>query len=177
MKNIIGHKFSRLTVTKFAGQDKHHNSKWVCICSCGNTKIVTGNSLKTGGVKSCGCLFKEYLEKQRKIMTTFNLTHGLSKTSEYRAWQNMKDRCYNPNCHCFCDYGGRGIKVCNSWLESFEIFYKDMGPKPCKTSLDRIDNQGNYCFSNCKWTTAKEQNHNRRKNGTGRRSVHKNHEN
>jgi len=89
-------------------------------------------------------------------------THGKSKTSEYKAWQDMKYRCYNPNNKDYPNYGGRGIAVCDRWLESFDNFLEDMGRKPgIKYSLDKIDNDGNYEPGNCRWATQKEQGYNK----------------
>ena len=92
-------------------------------------------------------------------------THGQSnpKTAEYTAWVNMKRRCYDKNRECYPDYGGRGIIVCEEWLQSFEAFFKDLGPRPSNQhSLDRIDVNGNYCTENCRWSTKDIQQNNRR---------------
>jgi hypothetical protein len=94
----------------------------------------------------------------------FQPTHGLSHTSEYQAFRAMYNRCYRPNTHNYCNYGGRGITICDRWLNNFEAFYEDMGPKPSpQHSLDRINNNENYSPSNCRWATALEQIHNRRR--------------
>ena len=92
-------------------------------------------------------------------------THKMSKTPEYRAWFNMKQRCFNPNNVYYFNYGGRGITVCDRWKNSFENFFADMGLKPTpKHSIDRIDNDDNYCPDNCKWSTRVEQANNQRNN-------------
>jgi hypothetical protein len=91
-------------------------------------------------------------------------THGMWKTTEYRIWQMMKDRCSNPNKKTYHRYGGRGIQVCERWKTSFVNFYQDMGPRPEKKTLDRVDNDGHYCPDNCEWRTKKEQSNNRNNN-------------
>ena len=92
-------------------------------------------------------------------------TNGMSKTPEYKAWYNMKDRCFNPNHKCYSDYGGRGIKICDRWKNSFQNFFLDMGSRPtAKHSLDRIDNNADYFPKNCRWATKAEQVNNKRNN-------------
>lgn len=91
-----------------------------------------------------------------------NATHRLSKTSTYRSWCGMKARCYNKKNKSYKDYGGRGIKVCGKWINSFESFIKDMGLKPAGSQLDRINNNGNYCKNNCRWVSPRENSNNRR---------------
>ncbi len=153
--NIVGLKFGRLLVESFAGI-KHKMTTWLCVCDCGNKCVTTVTKLKSGHTSSCGCLQKELISIRAK-------THGCSTLPEYKAWKGMKTRCYNTNRKSYKDYGGRGIKVCDRWLESFENFYEDMGEKPTqKHSLDRVDNDGNYEPGNCRWATIKEQMYNRR---------------
>ena len=125
-------------------------------CECGTIKPVFYTYIKSGRSKSCGCL-------QRDKWKNINTKHLLHNTTEYSSWCNMKTRCTNPNFKQYKDYGGRGITICKEWLDSFEQFYKDMGPKPKGMTLDRIDNNKGYEPLNCKWSTYSEQNKNRRK--------------
>ena len=125
-------------------------------CICGNIKSVMYTYIKTGRSKSCGCI-------QKNIFKTRFIKHNKRNTSEYVTWKNMKARCFNVKYKQWKDYGGRGITVCDRWLNSFINFYEDMGPKPGpKYSIDRINVNGNYEPSNCKWSTPAEQNRNKR---------------
>lgn len=159
---LNGKKFNKLLVIRETGRGIE--LKWVCKCDCGNTKVVRGSDLKRGFVKSCGCW-------NSQVVTKRNTTHNLSKTRFYRIWQAMKDRCLNPNNYRYKYYGSRGITIDIKWLE-FENFKKDMYKsyqEHCKkfgiknTSIDRVDNNGNYKLSNCRWATQKEQINNSRK--------------
>ena len=125
-------------------------------CRCGNKFETQISKIKNKHTKSCGCLTK---------LVNHGKTHGLSETVEYKTWLNIKGRCYNLNEKHYKDYGGRGIKVCDRWLESFEAFLEDVGKRPeGKYSLDRKNNNGDYCKENCRWATDLEQANNKRNN-------------
>lgn len=147
-KNLLGQVFGRLTVISRSNNDKWNNAKWLCRCECGNEKIISGQLLRNGEARSCGCI-------KRK--------HGQSNTPTYRSWMRMRERCCRPGDKRYKDYGGRGIIVCDRWRNSFENFFADMGERPSsKHSIDRIDVNGNYEPGNCRWSTTVEQRHNRR---------------
>jgi hypothetical protein len=155
--DLTGRIFGRLKVLNFVNSEKY--TKWRCVCECSNELTVLANNLKRGTTKSCGCLQKESASKVNKV-------HGLKNTPEYRAWINMKNRCYNQHDKRYSDWGGRGIKVCDRWLHSFESFLSDMGKKPTRLhSLDRHpDINGNYEPGNCRWATMPQQNRGKRNN-------------
>lgn len=159
-KELIGKKFHRLTVVSFVEMRGKH-SYWLCKCDCGNEMITRRNSLMMNHTKSCGCFQKEKLiEGIIKRCTT----HGKRHSKEYNSWRAMVQRCNNPKQEKYLIYGARGISVCDRWLK-FENFYADMGDKPSpKHSIERINNEGNYEPSNCKWATPKEQMNNMRRN-------------
>jgi hypothetical protein len=156
--DISGKRYGRLTVLSFAGiYDRCRASVWRCRCDCGQEVNVHGSNLKRGASASCGCLRLERLRS--KI-----IKHGASKTPEYLAWRNMLRRCTKPGTGGWELYGGRGIRVCESWLE-FDNFLQDMGKRPsAKHTLERVNTNGNYEPSNCTWTTQHEQARNRRTN-------------
>ena len=164
--DLSGQKFGRLTVISRA-KSNTRDARWLCKCICGNEKIILGYNLKNGITKSCGCLQRELSSKRLK-MNNHQRKHGLYGTRIYRTWAHMKERCYNPTANNYCNYGGRGIKVCQCWKNSFQAFYDDVSKLPHfgekGYSLDRINNDGNYEINNVRWATAKEQANNQRTN-------------
>lgn len=162
-KDLTDKRFGRLVVI---AENGHYGNEivWLCRCDCGKIKTIRGGSLRTGKTLSCGCFNKEVTIDRSKIT---NRKHGLCAngviTSEYRTWQHMIGRCTQPSRKDYKNYGGRGISVCERWKDSVQDFLKDMGPKPsAKHSLDRIDVNGNYEPSNCRWATWREQRMNQR---------------
>lgn len=152
--DLTGRRFSRLTAIRVAGRDSTGRFEYLCRCDCGQEKTVRGSNLTSGHVKSCGCLLREADQ---------GITHGLSHAPEYIVWLSMKRRCSNPKNESFKYYGGRGIKVCDRWLHSFENFLDDMGSRPSpEHSIDRINVDGDYEPSNCRWATLSEQARNKR---------------
>lgn len=158
--DLSGMRFGNLKVIKlgdyYLDKSGDKRRKWICKCDCGNTKMALSNELKSGRIKSCGCLKHK----------PYHTTHGLSETRLYRIWGNMKSRCNNPKVDCYENYGGRGISICEEWANDFNKFYQwamNNGYSDNLT-LERINNDGNYMPSNCKWTTSKEQSRNKRVN-------------
>jgi hypothetical protein len=144
-----GERHGRWVLSSYAG-----TSRWNCVCDCGTKRFVQTRDLTSGKSTSCGCLRDEQRHRYRK-------THGGSSTRAYGIWLHMRDRCNNPNNLRYALYGGRGITICERW-NSFANFYADMGEPPEGRSLDRINNDGNYEPSNCRWATQREQVHNSR---------------
>lgn len=146
MKTLTqGQQFDRLTALIFFKKKDGHQY-WRFRCSCGTEKVLAINNVTSGQTKSCGCRRVEVSTK-----------HGLAYHPLYKTWEMMIQRCTNPKYDQYNNYGGRGIKVCDSWRE-FPNFLKDVGEKPSEElTLDRKNNEGNYEPGNVRWATRKEQ--------------------
>lgn len=149
--DLTGKRFALLTVVERVVDTKP--IKWVCLCDCGNTKIIHGSAIKQKLTMSCGC----YLNK-------IKTKHGYYKAPEYSAWHNMKRRVLDKNHINYQCYGGRGITICKEWSgkNGFQNFIASIGPRPTRLhSLERIDNNGNYESTNVMWATKNQQSNNR----------------
>lgn len=160
--DLTGQRFGRLTVIGFAESRKRKNGSteifWNCVCDCGKvTKPIRTRSLRHGAIRSCGCLKRDEVKKR-------STKHGLYNSRIYQTWADMKSRCYNSKHKAYRHYGGRGITVCEEWRNDFKAFYDWAIANGYydDLSIDRIDVNGNYEPSNCRWATAKVQIHNRR---------------
>lgn len=166
--DLTGKTFANWTVIGYAGaKPPKHKARWLCVCACGAQKIVNAENLKRGKSKSCGCL-------TQAMRVSSCQRHGHTaigyQSPTYRSWHAMKERCRNERHMSYPDYGGRGISVCDRW-DDFANFLADMGEKPARASLDRIDVNGNYEPSNCRWASATTQAANKRRR-VKRQDIH-----
>lgn len=162
MIDMTGAVCGSLTILGPAGKDRFGQMRWRCRCVCGSMHEAAGGHLRNGGVTSCGC-------QKGQLCAEANVKHGGSirgrMAPEYRAWSNMIDRCERVSSKSYKDYGGRGIKVCNRWRDSFAAFLEDVGSRPStKHTLERIKFDDDYYPGNVKWATRLEQARNRRNN-------------
>lgn len=158
--DLTGHRYGTLTVIGYAGmsEGRRKRSMWRCVCDCGKEEVFGQTVIRTKQPPNCS-------ECRKKVWSKHSKTHGMTKSPEYKTWAGMITRCENPNVPEYKMYGGRGIRVCDEWRNSFEAFYAYIGNKPSrKHSIDRIDVNGHYEPGNVRWATPDVQGANTRRN-------------
>ena len=160
--NLVGQRFGRLVVIEDSGEKRRREILWLCQCDCGKLHLTTSYRLKKNLCRSCGCLSKE-------ATTERNYKHGMTNTRLFSVWMNIKDRCYCKTNKAYKYYGARGIKMCPEWKDNFMAFYEwsmangyNPNAERGKCTIDRINVNGDYEPSNCRWISIKEQERNRR---------------
>ncbi len=152
--DCVGKRFGMLVLQRLDEKEPHESRAGIVLCDCGRSKRCRVSSLVAGRIKSCGCT-------RRNIGATSSVALQRAHEREHRSWASMVRRCYYVENDNYSYYGGRGVTVCERWL-SFENFLTDMGTRPADTSLDRIDPDGNYEPSNCRWLEVRQQHVNKR---------------